>query len=103
MPDFAGEEVKNRPGKVYAKLLTDAKGNGAVPFWRDDAKAVDNRLTPGQTDEVEFDFPAEVRKVRVRVLYRRFWPEVAALKRLSREESSIFDRTFGLSGWGDKP
>jgi hypothetical protein len=98
LPDFAGAEVKERPGKVYAKLLTDAKGNGPVPFWRDDATVHDNRLTPGQTDEISFDFPAEMSKVRVRVLYRRFWPDVIRAKKWIPEETAVYDRSFPSPG-----
>jgi Cytochrome c554 and c-prime len=98
LPDFAGAEVAGRPGKVYAKLLTDGKGNGPVPFWRDDATPTDNRLTPGQSDEVPFDFPADVNKVRVRVLYRRFWPEVIRAKKGTPEETTVFDQSFAPAG-----
>jgi hypothetical protein len=79
---------------VFAKLLTGADGHGPVPFWRDDAKVADNRLTPGKVEEITFDFPGELSAVRVRVLYRRFWPEVARTKNWPTEETAVVERTF---------
>jgi Cytochrome c554 and c-prime len=93
LPAFAGPEA-GLPGRVYAKLLTDARGRGPVPFWRDDAKVTDNRLTPGRTDELAFDFPGELSAVRVRVLYRRFWPEVARSKHWPSADVTVTERTF---------
>ena len=103
LPTFAGPDVAGRPGKVYAKLLTDAQGDGPVPFWRDDARATDNRLTPGQVDEVAFDFPAELDAVRLRVLYRRFWPEVARAKHWPPEETVVIERTASKLNSHNKP
>jgi hypothetical protein len=94
LPDFAGSEIAGNLGRVYAKLLTDAKGHGPVPFWQADAQAVDNRLTPGKTDEFTVDFPPELTQVRVRVLYRRFWPQVARTKHWPAESTTVIDRTF---------
>jgi hypothetical protein len=80
LPAVAGKELEGRPGKLYAKLLRDFDGRSPVPFWRADPDATDTRLAPGRTDETAFDFPPELAKVRVRVLYRRFWEEVGRSK-----------------------
>ncbi len=94
LPAPAGAEA-GRAGRVYAKLLTDAKGNGPIPFWRDDAQVTDNRLTPGSRDKLVFTFPAELSAVRVRVLYRRFWPAVALAKHWPAQETVVVDATYG--------
>jgi hypothetical protein len=97
LPALAGPEV-GRAGRVFAKLLTDGNGHGPVPFWRDDAQVTDNRLSPGKPEDLTFDFPAEVAAVRVRVLYRRFWPEVARVKHWPANEVTVFEQTFAHFG-----
>jgi hypothetical protein len=80
LPAAAGKELEGRAGKLYAKQLHDFDGRSPVPFWRADPDATDTRLEPGQTDETTFDLPAEATQVHVRVIYRRFWEEVARSK-----------------------
>jgi hypothetical protein len=79
LPDIAGE-VHGQPGRLYAKLLKDFDGNGPVPFWRADTRPEDTRLLPGQTETATWQFPATARHLEARLLYRRFWPEVAKAK-----------------------
>ena len=80
MPAAAGPELAGHPGRLYAKLLHDDKGNSPVPFWRVAAEASDTRLRPGDTERAVFAFAAELSRVRIRLLYRRFWQEVARTK-----------------------
>jgi hypothetical protein len=80
LPGVAGPELAGRPGKLYAKLLKDFEGKSPAPFWRADADAVDTRLYPGRTERLRFEYPPELRRLRVRVLYRRFWQEVTRSK-----------------------
>jgi hypothetical protein len=95
LPDYAGPELKGRPGRVYAKLLVGADAAGPAPFWRDNVRDVDNRLIPGKTDTITFTFDPALRSVRVRIIYRRFWQEVARIKGWPLDEIAIIDRTFG--------
>jgi hypothetical protein len=81
LPDFAGEPFAGRGGKVYAKLLHSDDGHSPAPFWHADPAPVDSRLSPEKPDETAFVFPADVVRLRVRVVYRRFWPETAARKK----------------------
>jgi hypothetical protein len=97
LPAFAGPDLAGVSGRLYAKLLTDAKGAAPVPFWRDDARVHDNRLTPAAPDELIFDFPEQLSRVRVQVLYRRFWPEVARAKHWPAQNTTVLDRTFAKS------
>lgn len=80
LPAAAGPELAGQPGRLYAKLLHDDKGNSPVPFWRVAAEAIDTRLRPGRTERTVFDFAPELARLRVRLLYRRFWQEVARTK-----------------------
>src|SRR5207248_1591107 len=81
MTNFAPEPFAGKGGKLYAKLLKSEDGHRPAPFWNADPTPVDNRLSPNQEDETTFVFPADVVRLRVRVVYRRFWPETAARKK----------------------
>ena len=91
LPAVAGRELAGRPGRLYAKLLHDFDGHSPAPFWRADPDLTDTRLRPGQPDRCEWAFPPGLRRVRVRLLYRRFWPEVAAVKGWTDNEIALFD------------
>jgi hypothetical protein len=84
-----GPEVDGRPGRLYAKLLRDFDGHGPAPFWRADPDFLDTRLKPGEPDESRYRFPAAAARVRVKLVYRRFWPEVAASKGWAGNESIV--------------
>jgi hypothetical protein len=76
-------------GRLFAKLLRDFDGRSPAPFWRADPEFADTRLTPGEADESHYRFPADAVRVRVRLLYRRFWPAVAATKAWTDNEVVI--------------
>jgi hypothetical protein len=92
LPAAAGAELAGRPGRLYARLLRDEAGRGPVPFWRDLPDVTDTRLTPGQDDEVHFTFARAVARLRVRVLYRRFWQEVARAKGWPDHDLVVLER-----------
>jgi hypothetical protein len=92
LPELAGKDVAGRPGRLYAKVLRDFDGHSPAPFWRADPALTDTRLEPGRTDRLDIRFPPEVEQLRVRLLYRRFWPEVADLKGWTDNEIVVFDR-----------
>jgi len=94
LPALVGRELEGRPGKLYAKVLRDQDGNSPVPFWRADPDMQDNRLVPGQIDRPAFSFPPGTDRVRVRLLYRRFWPEVAVAKGWPDDTIVVLDRVF---------
>jgi hypothetical protein len=93
LPDVAGADFAGRPGRLYAKRLTGKDGQGPIPFWRPYERLVDTRLAPGCPDRGEFLFSPRVVRVRVRLLYRRFWQEVAEGKRWPDNEITVVDRT----------
>jgi nitrate/TMAO reductase-like tetraheme cytochrome c subunit len=88
----AGRELAGRPGKLYAKLLKDFDGQAPAPFWKADPDAADTRLTPGEPDRVTFTFPEATARLRVRLLYRRFWQQVADEKRWPDNEVVVAER-----------
>lgn len=92
LPRLAGKDLAGRPGRLYAKVLRDFDGRSPAPFWRADPDLTDTRLEPGRRDRLEAVFPPEVRRLRVRLLYRRFWPEVAETKGWPDNETILLDQ-----------
>jgi hypothetical protein len=101
LPEVAGDGLAGRPGRLYAKLLKDFDGHSPVPFWRAQPEAVDTRLVPGQADRSVFTFPAEAERVRVRVVYRRFWQQQAEVKGWTDHERTVMDQTVPVQA--DRP
>lgn len=95
LPAAAGS-LAGRPGRLFAKLLTDLEGAGPIPFWRPAAEPTDTRLVPEQPVRSEYDLPAAARRVRVRLIYRPFWETVAREKDWPADELTIYDRTTQL-------
>jgi hypothetical protein len=58
---------------------------------------------PGKPDELTVTYPAHVRGVRVRLLHRRFWPEVTTIKNWPDDSLVVWDRTLttqaGKAAW----
>jgi hypothetical protein len=96
LPGPAGRELAGRPGRLYAKLLKDFDRHSPAPFWRADPKVTDTRLVPGRDDRACFTFPAGVERIRVRLLYRRFWQEVADTKGWPDNEMVVVDRYLAV-------
>ncbi len=80
LPPAAGPAVAGKPGRLYAKLLRDFDGRAPAPFWRADPEFTDTALRSGEADKSAYRLPPTAARVRVRLLDRRFWPEVAAAK-----------------------
>lgn len=97
LPALAGEELAGRPGRLYARVLRDFEGRSPVPFWlAAPDPPPDTRLLPGKVEEDVFDFPATLTRLRLRVLYRRFWPEVARAKHWPADDRDllVLERAF---------
>jgi hypothetical protein len=94
LPAAVGRDLAGLPGRLYARLLHDSEGHSPVPFWRADPKASDTRLVPGRPDVSVYTFPAAVERVRVRLLYRRFWQDVADRKGWPDNEIVVLDKAF---------
>jgi hypothetical protein len=98
LPASSGKELAGRPGQIFAKQRTGADGRSPVPFWQPPSEFVDTRLHPERTERVEFVFAREARNVQVRLLYRRFWQEVAEAKDWPDETITVVERKFMLGG-----
>ncbi len=97
LPAAAGKGLAGRPGLLYAKLLKGPEGKGPIPFWAAHDDPEDTRLLPEQADRSSYFFVGGTR-VRVRLLYRRFWPEVAEGRGWPDNEVIVMDRTVTPGG-----
>jgi hypothetical protein len=91
LPDLSGPGVSGQIGRLYARVCRDQTGRSPVPFWRAEPAPEDTRLIPGHADRLTVTFPRETSAVRVQVLYRRFWPSVAADKGWPDNEQKVID------------
>jgi hypothetical protein len=98
LPATAGKPLAGTPGRLYAKQLRGFDGRSPAPFWRADGDALDTRLVPDKPDRLTFDFPSGLERVRVRLLYRRFWQEVADVKGWPDNEIEVADFGWSVSG-----
>jgi hypothetical protein len=99
LPGAAGKGLAGRPGKFYGRLLGDEKGQSPVPFWRA-SQEVDTRLSPGAREEVNWHFRGGSKglaRVRVRLIYRRFYEEVAHRKGWPEDEIVVERRELVVS------
>jgi hypothetical protein len=94
LPSRAGRELAAKPGRIYAKQLMARDGPEPIPFWRPHTDLVDTRLQPGRADRRDFLFAGNVDRVRVRLLHRRFWKDVADTKRWPDNEITVVDRIW---------
>ncbi len=92
LPDLAGKKLRGKAGFVYAKQLVGEKGQSPIPFWLFPSKINDTRLFPGKTDRKTFWFLGTIRQVRVRLIYRRFWRQVAESKGWPNDEIVVVNR-----------
>jgi hypothetical protein len=97
LPAQSGQEWAGLPGKLYAKRLKDFAGHSPVPFWRARPEVEDSRLVPGQPDRIVFQFSPEVDRLRIRLLYRRFWPEVKQSKGWPDDSISLIDQSLAVN------
>jgi hypothetical protein len=96
LPLGVGTELAGKPGRLYARLLVDADGKGPVPFWRAHFEPNDTRLLPDRPDIRRFQFGTGLARLRIRVLHRRFWVEVARFKGWPDRDLIVIDRAIEL-------
>jgi hypothetical protein len=80
LPGAAGKDLAGLPGRLYAKLLQERGGRSPIPFWLPPADSSDTRLVPDRSDRRTFAFAGAAAQVRTRLLYRRFWQDMADAK-----------------------
>jgi len=96
LPEAAGKDYVGLSGLLFAKLLRDFEGGSPSPFWNAQRDMTDTRLVPGRVERSNFRFPGDVDEVRVRLIYRRFWPEVARSKGWPDESIVVLKRSLRL-------
>jgi len=94
LPSPAGVQLAGRPGRLYAKVLTDPQGHSPAPFWRAGVRMSDTRLFSNRADGSRYVFPPETERVRVRVFYRRFWRKVAHEKQWPDDQIVVLDQSY---------
>lgn len=108
LPRWAGEgdpaegSYAGRPGKAYAKVLRE-DWTGLAPtgaYWNPTSVVSDNRLAPFVTDESRYVFGAPAGgelSVRVRLLFRRAFLELARRKGWEQQDRVMAERTLRLA------
>lgn len=96
LPARTGLALAGRAGWVYGKQHLNTAGR-PLPFWLDAAELLDTRLVPEVADRRRFAFPLEAASVRVRLVYRRFWDEVARQRGFTDNETLVFDETRSVT------
>ncbi len=87
--------MADKPGRLYARVLRNFEGRSPVPFWLAASDPPpDTRLAPGQIDEALFEFPTTLSRLRLRVLYRRFWPQAVRAKRWPDRDLLVLEQEF---------
>lgn len=95
--DVAGEPLAGKGGLLFAKLLTGVDGKTPSPFWNPVASVRDTRLRP-QTPQIgTWTFSKETKTVEVKLIYRRFWREVALAKLWDEDDVVVLERELQLS------
>jgi hypothetical protein len=99
LPALAGDAA-GLPGRLYARVIRDFDGHSPAPFWRAQPETVDTRLQPRRPDRSVFTFPTATTEVRLRLIHRRFWHEVARIKSWPDNESVVVDQRVKVQAGG---
>jgi hypothetical protein len=91
---LSGRGFAGKPGRLYAKQLLRRDAPGPIAFWQAHDQLLDTRLVPGRPDRALWSFAAGADRVRVRLVYRRFWQDVAATKQWPDNEITVFEQTW---------
>lgn len=102
LTEEAGATLVGLPGRLFAKVLSDSEGRHPVPFWRAQPRVIDTRLLPGIADRRDYFFAEPGRRVRVRLLYRRFWEEIAHDKGWPDNEVVVLDESLEVPTEGER-
>ena len=92
LPSEAGKNMAGLAGRLFAKRLRDFEGRQPVPFWRAGPAFDDTRLQPESKWCQDWSFSQAARTIRVRLVYRKFWPEVAQAKGWPNDDIVVVDK-----------
>lgn len=101
LPARAGPEFAGRPGWIYGKQHLSAAGR-PTPFWLSANEMLDTRLQPESADVRRFVFSNDAGAIRVRLLYRRFWADVAVPRGWTDNDLLIYEKAVAVNGGDGK-
>jgi hypothetical protein len=78
-------------GQLFAKQLIGENGVQPIPFWQVVDRIVDTRLEPEREHRAVWRVPHTTRRIRVRLIYRHFWEQVAIEKKWSDNEILVHE------------
>jgi hypothetical protein len=96
LPVLAGKDLAGLSGRLFAKQLKNFEGISPAPFWKARTDHLDTRLFPGRPERSQFIFAAAADRILVRVLYRRFWAEVTAVKGWPDDTISVISQEWAV-------
>ncbi len=91
LPSAAGD-LASQAGQLFAKRWVNEEGS-PIPFWRAGGTLSDNRLAPDTITRETFEFPAQAKQIRVRLIFRAFWYATAQDKNWPEDAIVLFDQT----------
>lgn len=100
LSNLAGDELAGLSGVIFAKQLRGLDGSTPVPFWRARPEFVDSRLEPGKSQMSDFLFSGELRTLRVRLSYRRFWEDVRKQKGWPDDSVTVIEQKMSVTANG---
>lgn len=100
LPPRLGDPWAGKAGWVYGRWLSDETGKTPLPFWAPAETETDTRLYPERKEARSFRFDGSVARLRVRLFYRRLWPEVARARLWEDNEMLLWDRWYAGKDWG---
>jgi hypothetical protein len=100
LPPREGSAFAGRPGWIFGKQHLDPEGR-PIPFWKTAHEIIDTRLSPEEPEIRRFAFAGDTATIRVRLIYRRFWAEAAALHDLSDNDIVVMEDIVGRDSFRD--
>lgn len=111
VPDWGGvgnnsSDYANHPGKGFARIMVDKKGNTNVPTWQAVTVLSDNRLKPKVVDQSDylFSLPANIDReevsVTAKLIYRKKFKTAAITDEKLLKEMIIEEKTIDLDSGG---
>jgi nitrate/TMAO reductase-like tetraheme cytochrome c subunit len=99
----AGEQLTEKPGWLYARMLHTPGSSTPLPFWTPDHVLSDTRLTPEVSDVLNWVFPADVKTIKVALIYRPFWQETANVKEWGDLDTVLKQNTIRVPSERPRP
>jgi hypothetical protein len=83
-------------GLLFGKRLIGDDKSQPMPFWKPVLRIEDTRLLPEQEFQTRFPIAKSARKLRIQLIYRHFWEQVAIEKKWIDNEIVVHDQTIEM-------